>query len=194
MSPCRQDGKKLQFWRCSALSCQESFSVVVTVHGGRKDSGPFNYDTSMGEPLLPVFRQLSDEVPVGYETQELVGSLPEQGVAEFAFFTYGDANSRCVAIAVTRLQPNRLFVDLDRNRHFDAGEEIHRTAGDSADHWQLDLDAEFVVGSNQFEHAKTPCGNPSQSDYRQTRVRDARVHAWQRRTREPNGGSAPHRL
>ena len=127
--------------------------MVVTVQAGRKVSGPFNYDTSMGKPCSRLSAAVGTKSRSATR-RKLVGSLPEQVVAEFAFFTYGDANSRCVAIAVTRLQPHRLFADLDRNRLFDAGEEIHRKAGDSADHWQLDLDAEFVVGSNQFEHAR----------------------------------------
>jgi hypothetical protein len=121
---------------------------------GSEGSGSFHYDASMGEPLLPVFRQLSDEIPVGYGTRELLDSLPDQAVSELAFFTYGDANSRCVAVAVIRSQPNRLYVDLDRNRHFDVGEEMFRPAGDSADRWQLDLHAEFVVSSGQFEHVQ----------------------------------------
>lgn len=116
--------------------------------------GPLTYDASMGEPLLPVFRQLSDDIPVGYETRELLDSLPQPAAAELAFVTYGDPNSRCVAIALMRAQPTRLFVDLDRNGHFGAGEEMPRNAGDSGDRWQLDLDAEFVVGPNQFDHAR----------------------------------------
>ena len=151
MSPCRQN------WNAAVLAVLCTVVPGTILSGGNSTRGSegsesFNYDASMGEPLLSVFRQLSDEVPVGYATRELLDSLPVRCAAELAFFTFGDANSRCVAMAVTRSQPNRLFVDLDRNRLFDAGEEMHRRTGGSADHWQLDLDAEFVVGSSQFEH------------------------------------------
>jgi hypothetical protein len=118
------------------------------------DSSPFAYDSSIAEPVRPTYRELSRTVPSGYDAATLSASLTNVGDTDLAFLTYGDTHSRSVAVGATRAQPRRLFVDLNRNRAFEPDEEMPSAAGSAADPWQLDLDAEFVIGSNQFEHMR----------------------------------------
>ncbi len=134
-------------------------TTIFLISGGHPtlafdDSSPFAYDSSIAEPVLPIYRELSRTAPSGYDAATLSNSLTNAADTDLAFLTYGDTHSRSVAVAVTRIQPRRLFVDLNRNRAFEPGEEIPSAAGTAADPWQLDLDAEFVIGSNQFEHVR----------------------------------------
>ena len=115
-------------------------------------SEPLVYDASTEKPLLPVFQTLSEETPAGYETDKLLGSLPPHSDAQLAFLTYGDVNSRAVACRRHATEPIHLFVDLDRNHHFGTQERLLEESSTSRE-WQVALDAEFVVASNQFEHA-----------------------------------------
>ena len=54
-----------------------------------------------------------------------------------------------MAIAVAGDRARRIFVDRDRDQTFAAAEEV---TGGMANEWPVDLDAEFVMGSNAFAH------------------------------------------
>ena len=45
---------------------------------GVDGTAQLTYDTSVERPVLARFRQLSEEIPPGYNVEGLVGSLPER--------------------------------------------------------------------------------------------------------------------
>jgi len=89
-----------------------------------------------------------------YDPQELlrdIGPSPDD-FAWLGTVTFGDANSRTIAVAVHRDQPERLWVDFNRDRHFAADEFV-----DSPNQtWTIPLQAEYVgldaAEESTYEH------------------------------------------
>ena len=69
---------------------------------------------------------------------------------QFAWFIFGDAHSRSIAIASFAEEPNQIFIDLDRDKVFSERERLTATDGE----WVVTIPAEYVVGKNRYSYQR----------------------------------------
>ena len=74
-----------------------------------------------------------------------IGS-PSDALTEFGWFQYGDGSSRAVCIMFDPRLPNKLLVDINRDRKFSAGEQFE---SENEGVWFVDLTAEYGQQQNE---------------------------------------------
>jgi hypothetical protein len=122
---------------------------------GQTSLPAFQYSQDNADLPKPVFRDAETGLPAAIDQVRLTRTVdPEQsGHWQFAWFTYGDNNSRSVTLGLR--SDGELFVDRDRDGIFRGDEEIDRAGSEAASStrcWQTDLDAEIIATDNEYEH------------------------------------------
>jgi len=89
-------------------------------------------------------RMVEAGVPETVEVPSLLAALnlPESSPYWLGSFTYGDIDSRRVAVLVQDTHPPTLYVDLNRDQKFSLDEQI---ASVSDGTWRFTLDAEYLI-------------------------------------------------
>ncbi len=117
-------------------------------------SEPFRYDDTGDKLPRPRFHNIQTGLPGGIERDALLWGIDPTGTSKWnlGWFVYGAQDSRSIAIGFKAGTPSQLYVDLNRDKTFQADERIN--ADDpGVESWQTKIDAEFVTESGDFETA-----------------------------------------
>jgi hypothetical protein len=128
-------------------------SAPVICRAQIKDA--FRFEPDSGSANLLTERTLEFGLPESFDSSKLLAGLADENLSEpiLGWFTYGDPRSRSVAVVLTRENPSRLFVDLNRDQEITMDEQIE-PSGSEPNVWFVDLDAEFVSQDDTLVHQR----------------------------------------
>jgi hypothetical protein len=123
-----------------------------------KNSREFRYVAQPERPVAHRYRKIEAGLPGGLTRAQLLAGLgppaddPELNATwQWGWFTYGQDNSRSIAVALRKGPQPELWIDLNRDKHFAQEERIERDPEDRR-RWRVVIGAEFLAKENQYEH------------------------------------------
>lgn len=125
-----------------------------------ENSREFRYVAQPERPVAHHYRRIAAGLPGGLTRKQLLADVdppsdgPQQETMwQWGWFTYGQDNSRSVAVALRKGPQPQLWIDLNRDKRFAREERIQLDPADRH-RWRVVIGAEFLTEGDQYEHCQ----------------------------------------